>query len=83
MTYHDFSVDRPSPKEGNDMTDRELDQVREEPQDDLAGEDHLHDDIPSLVGEEIDPDSVRPVPDIDDDGDVIEEDLEEIRRGEY
>lgn len=62
-------------QEGSCMTDREQDQAEA-----LAERDQsLVQDAEILarrpVGEEIDPDAIRVVPDIDEDGNIIEDDI--------
>lgn len=65
------------------MTDREKDQAEEQPQYERPKDDFVREDIPAFVAEEIDPDSVRPMPGVDEDGNPLDaEDLDQIRRGE-
>lgn len=54
------------------MTDREKHLLDEEPVDSVSEEDIILDDVRHLPGEEIDPDSLRPVPPVDEEGEVIE-----------
>lgn len=54
------------------MTDREKDLALEQPQHDVTSDDFVRDDVRLLPGEEIDPDSLRPVPPVDPDGEVVE-----------
>lgn len=54
------------------MTDREKNVLDEEPVDSLSNEDFVLEDARRLPGEEIDPDSVRPVPPVDEEGEVVE-----------
>jgi hypothetical protein len=53
------------------MTDREK-EMRKEELVDSGTEDFVLDDVRYLPGEEIDPDSLRPVPPVDEDGEVVE-----------
>lgn len=71
-------------RKNSDMTDREKEQAKEQPQHDQTSDDFVREDVSHLVGEEIDPDSVRPIRGIDENGNPVgNEDLDEIRRGEY
>jgi hypothetical protein len=66
------------------MTDREKELLKKEPVDAIINEDFVREDAWTLPGEEIDPDSVRPVPLVDEDGEPVDREIdEEIRRGEY
>lgn len=65
------------------MTDREQDQAhaREEREETLL--ERSEDVVRRPVGEEVDPDSIRHAPSLDEEGEVVdEEDLEELRRGQ-
>jgi hypothetical protein len=66
------------------MTDREKDQALEQPQHDLTSDDFVREDVKLLPGEEIDPDSLRPVPPVDEDGEIVDAEIEEeVLRGDY
>lgn len=54
------------------MTDRERKILDQEPVDDLVIDDLVLEDARRLPGEEIDPDSVRPVPPVDEEGEFVE-----------
>ena len=54
------------------MTDREKHLLDEEPVDSELVEDFVLEDARRLPGEEIDPDSVRLVPPVDEEGEVVE-----------
>ena len=54
------------------MTDREKHLLDELPVDPVPEDDLVVEDARRLPGEEIDPDSVRPVPPIDEDGEIVE-----------
>lgn len=54
------------------MTDREKDLALEQPQDDVTSDDFVVEDAHMLPGEEIDPDSLRPVPPLDEDGEEVD-----------
>jgi hypothetical protein len=71
-------------KEVRVMTDRERDLALEQPQHDVTSDDFVREDARLLPGHEIDPDSLRPVPLIDEEGEIVEAEIEEeILRGEY
>lgn len=66
------------------MTDREKELLEKEPEDIVISDDFVREDAWTLPGEEIDPDSVRPIPPFDEEGEMVEPEIdEEIRRGEY
>lgn len=54
------------------MTDREKHLLDEESVDSELADDFVLEDARRLPGEEIDPDSVRPVPPVDEEGEVVE-----------
>jgi hypothetical protein len=72
-------------KEDGVMTDQEKDLALEQPQHDVTSDDFVLEDARKLLpGEEIDPDSLRPVPPVDEDGEPIEPEIEdEVIRGDY
>jgi hypothetical protein len=53
------------------MTDREKDLLEEDLVDGVS-DDFVLEDVHRLPGEEIDPDSVRPVPPVDEEGEIVE-----------
>lgn len=62
------------------MTDREKDLALEQPQDDVTSDDFVREDARAIPGQEIDPDSLRPVPPVDEDGEVVEPIIEDGER---
>lgn len=54
------------------MTDREKDVLDDEPVEDVPSDDFVLDDVHPKPGEEIDPDSLRPAPALDEEGEPIE-----------
>jgi hypothetical protein len=54
------------------MTDRKRELLDEERVDDVSNDDFVLEDARRLPGEEIDPDSVRPVPPVDEEGEVVD-----------
>lgn len=59
------------------MTDREKELLEEELVDSVL-EDFVLEDVHRLPGEEIDPDSVRPVPPVDEDGEPVEPVIDDL-----
>lgn len=53
------------------MTDREKHLLDEQPVDESLVEDYVTGDAHYVPGEEIDPDSLRPVPVVDEDGEPV------------
>ncbi len=53
------------------MTDREKDLALEQPQDDVTSDDFVREDARAIPGQEIDPDSLRPVPPVDEEGEEV------------
>ncbi len=65
------------------MTDREQDQAQAREEREKTLVERSEDVIRRPVGEEIDPDSIRRAPYIDEDGELVEdEDFDEILRGQ-
>lgn len=65
------------------MTDREKDLAQEQPQDDATSDDFVREDARLLPGEEIDPDSLRPVPPVDEDGEIVEPIIDDIEGAHF
>lgn len=64
------------------MTDREQDQAEALAERERTLVERAEDVVRRPVGEEFDPDAIRRVPDVDEDGNVIDDDeLEELRQG--
>lgn len=65
------------------MTDREQDQAIARKERENTLRERSDDVVRRPVGEEVDPDSMRRAPYVDEEGEVVEDDdLEEIRRGQ-
>jgi hypothetical protein len=67
------------------MTDREKGLVEKQNEDIVINDDFVREDARRIPGQEIDPDSIRPVPLIDEDGEIIPEliDEDDIEHPEY
>lgn len=53
------------------MTDREKELVERRDEDIVVDDDFVREDVRWTPGEEIDPDSIRPVPPVDEDGEIV------------
>jgi hypothetical protein len=68
-------------RRGSNVTDREKGLVETQDEEIVVSDDFVREDARRIPGEEIDPDSVRPVPPVDEEGEIIlplidEDDLE-------
>lgn len=59
------------------MTDRDKDLALEQPQDDVTSDDFVWEDARIAPGEEVDPDSLRAVPPVDEEGEEVEPIIDE------
>lgn len=59
------------------MTDREQNLLDKELEESLSSEDYVLEDARRIPGEEVDPDSLRPVPPVDEEGEVVDPVIDE------